>query len=168
MENNTNMMDLPIPSHLQSNLIVDKEESSEYNLEAQFLCDECKGEAFQIFYRICSDRNYVMTKCAACGKEIVIYDENQHGYNGFVCKDEGEDDAPLEPYTCEECGLDTFKVTIYVESSGKEQFQEDVLEYDEEGEFTMDDWVDAFDCIAVYLECTECHTENDALAFECA
>ena len=95
MGDNIVMVDLPIPRHIQSNLIVNTEESSEFELQAQFFCDECEGEEFQIFYRICSMRNYLVAKCTSCGKEIVIYDANQHGYNGFVCKDNDEDDMDI-------------------------------------------------------------------------
>lgn len=168
MEDHTDTLDLPIPHYLQSNLIADQEESSEYELKANFFCDKCHGEVFQIFYRICSMRNYLVAKCSGCQKEIVIYDANKHGYNGFVCKDNEEDDTPLEKYSCVECGIDSFKVTVYIESSGKDVFEEDVLEYEEQGEFTMDDWVDAFDSICVGLECIDGHIEDYSIAFECA
>lgn len=53
---------------------------------------------------------------------------------------------------CRICGCETYKVYVYIHSTGKK----DLLEYQKCANITVDNWVNAFDLFSIDLECSNC------------
>ena len=151
-------MELPIPTHLQPYLTLIGEDNSEYEITGSINCS-CNSDEFEVWES--NDRQIVKLICKKCGAEIVIFDSGKHGWNGFVCKDDYLDRLlPFNKYVCPECEQDSFKVSVYVSSQGKEDFIEECVSNDDS--FSEDDWVDGFECIRISLNCSKCScTEDD-------
>lgn len=157
------MMKLPIPKHLQNYLKPIGSENDEYEVHGEIQCS-CGQGNFEVWQS--NDRQIVKLVCKNCGKEILLFDAGKHGWNGFVCKDDGLDrQEPFAKYSCDECGNDTFKVTTAISSQGEQDFIDECVSNDDS--FTADDWVDGFEWINITLTCCNCkQCEDEWLDFE--
>ena len=146
-------MDLPIPTHLQQYLVPVGDENNKYEVTGNIQCS-CGNQKFEIWES--NERHIIKAVCSQCGKEILLFDAGKHGWNGFVCHDEELVDRtlPFAKYDCPQCDSDTYGITVYISSQGKEDFFEECVTFD--GSFSIDDWTDGFECIAVSLSCKEC------------
>ena len=150
-------MNYPIPTHLQPFLNVVGDDNSEYEVTGVIHCP-CGCDEFEVFES--NDRQIVKLKCKKCGKEIEVLDTGKHGWNGFVCKDDFTDRSlPFNQFVCDECGKDSFKVTVSISSQGKEDFIEECVANDDS--FSEDDWVDGFEWIRISLECVNCSCADE-------
>lgn len=148
-------MDLPIPTHLQQYLIPIGEKNSEYEVTGKIKCI-CGNEKFEVLES--NERHIIKVVCSHCGKEILLFDAGKHGWNGFVCNDEDYIDRtlPCKKYTCSKCNRDTYTITVYISSQGKEDFIEECVSFDDS--FSANDWIDGFECIAISLSCEACNS----------
>ncbi len=159
---------LPIPTHLRDILKVDEETFDGHNMDGRLQCtcgcDDIRlkiyGEQHQEHIAVKRYKNdygfRIAGACAACGKSFDIFDMAKHGYNGFVCGDGASvEEEDLKVYHCGACQGDAFTVEIGIELEDKEQFIEEVVEY-EPDKFVPEDYVDAFDWFTVALKCKKC------------
>lgn len=165
---------LPIPTYLKVLLHPQGEDNNEFYVTGDIICP-CGENHFNVYYvgdlidnavRVCEhEGHYYLTiavKCSKCKMFHLIFDENQHGWNGFVCR---ETDVPLyEPFqlwTCPECKGNTHKLSTHLHSEGKSDFIEEI-NFEEEGEhvFTEEDWVNGFSWITISTQCTHCQFED--------
>ena len=156
-------MDLPIPSHLRQYLIPAGDENCEYEVAGNIQCP-CGNEEFEIWES--NGRCAIRLVCARCGKEIILFDAGQHGWNGFVCGEEEYIDRtlPFQQYICAHCGKNRFRICVSINSQGREDFIEECVAYDPS--FSADDWTDGFECIAVSVSCGKCGAEEEKWMIE--
>jgi ribosomal protein S27E len=103
----------------------------------------------------------VMAECSDSGKEILLFDQAKHGYDGFVCGDfVSADKNQLTTVKCAECGSDNFTAEIGIEVEDRDQFIEEcVNEFPER--FKEEDFTEAFNWFALTVKCEKCgHTED--------
>lgn len=158
-------MQFPIPSHLTGLLIPDEAESNE-NIVKGYLKCACGNNDFSFSY--CGEKcdKYITTteyngtfvlairaKCGTCGKEILVFDYNRHGWDGFVCHeaDIDPDELHFVPVTPCSCGENKMMVNITITNPGSENFAEEAGD-----DFDERDWVNAFDWITISLKCPKC------------
>jgi hypothetical protein len=172
---------LPIPTHLKNILIPKGTKNDEFSVFGEIICD-CGNKIFIISYIGDYDRNIVTLceyegvyylaikcKCSKCDKLHLIFDDNMHGWNGFVCRNEnafkGYKNFPIKQYekiwSCPKCSNELHEVSITIFSQGKEDFISELLESrDEDTRFTEGDWVNAFSWITIITKCTKCGFED--------
>lgn len=145
-------MDYPIPRHLQPFFTLTGDENSEYEVTGTIRCS-CGGECFELWES--NDRLLVKLVCRECGEEIILLDSGNHGWDGFVCKNDDLDRSlPFEKFDCPDCGQDGFRVLVRISSQGKQDFLEECVANDDS--FTAEDWVDGFEWITISVSCTDC------------
>ncbi|MBQ8134321.1 MAG: hypothetical protein IJ192_07960 [Clostridia bacterium] len=162
----------PIPTHLKNHFIVDEEKTEEHWLVGKAKCN-CGCEKLKMRYFGCEETDkegkkyltiehyedgfasVVRGECADCGENFDLYDLSKYGYAGFV-NQEGRavPDDILKYYQCE-CGGDSFEAVIMIELEDKEQFIEEIVEYEPE-KFKADDYVDSYDWITISIRCCGC------------
>ena len=164
---------LPIPKHLKQILKVNEQNNTEFEVTGKIVCN-CGCENFTIkyvgdnsFYKtenvikvIEIEGNYyliITVECEKCKSLHLIFDNDFHGWNGFVC---GELSKELErPKTknwkCIKCENSNHKVIVKINSAGKEDFIEET-----EGDFDENDWIEAFSWITISTECESCSEKN--------
>jgi ribosomal protein S27E len=133
---------LPIPKHLESILKPIGESNNEFEVTGKIVCD-CGSENFTIGI-VGDDADYqkdnvikvaevgenyfliVKVKCNSCGKEHLIFDNDYHGWNGFVC---GGDSRNLsrpdtENWKCNKCQNANHSLIVSIHSQRQEGFFE--------------------------------------------
>lgn len=161
-------MELPIPSHLKELLDIDCKKSNETKLYASLKC--CKEEIFSIEKSINDCICIIKVVCQKCKKEIILFDSREHGWDGYVCQLFKQE--PIEPFSdvkCKKCAKNSFKVSVFIRSQGKQDFIEEACQehIEEAGRvFTESEWVNAFSEIIVDLECRCCNKKQNLITFE--
>lgn len=157
-------MDLPIPSHLNQYLTPFGDNNSEYEVTGKIKCS-CGNDTFEVFES--NDCQIIKLSCSKCGKEILLFDAGKHGWNGFVCDEEEYIDRtlPFNKYYCPECGENICSIRVCISSQGKDDFIEECVSFDDS--FSADEWIEAFESIAVSLYCKNCNfTDENWIALE--
>lgn len=145
-------MEYPIPKHIRDFFQLVGANNNEYEAKGSIKCS-CNSEIFRVYQS--NGKRIVKVICHKCNKEIIIFDEGQHGWNGFVCKDDSLDRSQLfEKVRCKNCEADTFEVLVVISSQGKQDFIDECTSNDDS--FSEDDWVDGFEWISISLRCSEC------------
>ena len=171
---------LPLPKHLKNILSPIGNSNNEFELNGKIVCD-CGSENFTIKI-VGDDSDYkkddvikvieidgnffliVKVKCNNCNKEHLIFDNDYHGWNGFVC---GGDSKNLprpdtKNWNCNKCKNTNHSMVVAIESQG----QEDFIEEGEE-EFDKEDWVEAFSWITIKVICNSCgEVNNEWISYE--
>lgn len=169
---------LPIPTHLR-NILIPRGENNEFDISGDIKCD-CGNSKFVVSY-IGNYQDGIITlfqylnafylvikcKCTECSKVHLIFDNNLHGWDGFVCNQfefKDNENFLLERYekdwSCPKCTNNTHKVSVAISSQGKDDFIAEVLETAEDTRFVEDDWVNAFEWICISLKCLRCGSED--------
>lgn len=144
-------MEYPIPKHIRDFFQLVGANNNEYEAKGSIKCS-CNSEIFRVYQS--NGKRIVKVICHKCNKEIIIFDEGQHGWNGFVCKDDSLDRSQLfEKVRCKNCEADTFEVLVVISSQGKQDFIDECTSNDDS--FSEDDWVDGFEWISISLRCSE-------------
>jgi len=101
--------------------------------------------------------------CADCKKEILIFDCSKHGYDAFTSELEYSSSYKMKKKSsCRKCKSETYKVSLKIQHSGKEDAISDGAP-----EINEENWQDAFDWITIDLECAGCGKINKSwLDFE--
>lgn len=148
----------PIPSHLTDYLEPTENKNNEFKVNGNIKCT-CNNSAFNVYES--NEQMIVKLICVSCNKEILLFDEGKHGWNGFVCKDDFLDRTlPFNKTVCRKrkCRDDKFTISVTISSKGIDDFIEECV--DDDDEFTVDDWVDGFEWITVDLQCSKCNKKN--------
>lgn len=167
-------MNVPIPSHLQPILKPAGDGNSEFQVTGEIQC-QCGCKQFEILFvgddsQFESDRTIdvkeigddffliVYVKCADCNKELLLFDNDYHGWNGFVCGGDNRsvDRPKLQKWQCDRCSNSENKVSVIISSQGKDDFME-------EGgaEFGEENWVEGFEYITIETECCNCTEKHE-------
>ena len=142
---------LPIPTHMNSILVPVGDKNSGFEVTGKIKCP-CGNECFEIWES--NDRQIVTIVCTKCKEKVVLFDGGKHGWDAVMCGQDGLDrEMPSRQFFCPECGESAFRITVYISSPGIVDFAENLSD---ENEFTLDDWVNAFDWITVSLSCEKC------------
>lgn len=159
---------LPIPTHLKDFLIVDENDFDGHSMDGKISCTCGCGDIKLKLYAN-EHKEYIAVKkykndygfkivgsCASCGNGFDIFDMAKHGYNGFVCRDGiSVKDSELKEFFCNNCQGDIFAMDIGLELEDREQFMEEVVEY-EPDKYVPEDYVDAFNWFTASLKCKKC------------
>lgn len=171
---------LPVPRHLTEIFQANPEEENTWELNGRLKCTcGCEQFSLKTYSDLRADGGLrvarygdgyalvIEAECKMCGSRWLVFDASRHGYNGYVCHEGVEvPDSELKSYHCPECGKEQFLVEIGIELEDPEQFVEDVVIY-EQGKYSEEDYVDAFDGISIPVECACCHHKmKDWVAFE--
>jgi DNA-directed RNA polymerase subunit RPC12/RpoP len=101
--------------------------------------------------------SYVKAICGECGSEHLLFDSHVHGWDGFVCHlEEIRELTDLLEISCDNCNAQVFRVEMIVSSQGQEDFIYNLKEEIDAGQFTPEEWVNAFDWITISLVCAKC------------
>jgi len=165
---------LPIPKHLKSILRLIGEKNNEFEVTGKIVCD-CGSENFtvelvgdssnyekdSVIKVIEIDGNYfliIKVKCNSCGKGHLIFDNDYHGWNGFVCEVLAKQNArpDTKDWECSKCKKSDHSITLTIHSEGQEDFKEEAGD-----EFDEEDWIEAFSSITIKITCNSCGETND-------
>jgi hypothetical protein len=100
----------------------------------------------------------IKARCTSCGKEHLLFDDDFHGWNGWICHDESKASLPrpeLVEWNCTTCSSKEHKINIIVNSQGKDDFIEEAGE-----DYDINRWQDAFDWISFDIKCQKCGKET--------
>lgn len=169
----------PIPTHLTGWLAPDLKRSNPTRLAGCLRCP-CGGKKLELryvaekvvnceprikhladaFLRTLTSDSYfffrISVKCVQCSRELVMFDADFHGWNGYVCSSEEQRSLPRPPnaiWTCLKCGAGQHSISLTIEGED----QQTALE-EGEGILTRRDWFNAFGWITVDVTCTACGT----------
>lgn len=169
----------PVPTHLKEILVVNEPKTKDYSFEGRVRCT-CGTDKFRIKHNLVFDKDHiwrppydetlsyyenpgvkVTAECIECRKSYVLIDEATQGFSGYVCHDHkpAEDDS-LKEYLCEKCEDVAFRAYISIEPEDYEQF------IDECEEFESEEYIDAFNGIAITLTCAKCKKKIELVALE--
>ncbi|MEX1376070.1 MAG: hypothetical protein AB1Z23_01235 [Eubacteriales bacterium] len=96
---------------------------------------EYKGDYYLIVYAV----------CGKCGKEVLIFDNNQHGWDGFVCSNTDKTEYPKNEF--KPLPQDDFvKIKLMFQGEGIDDFINET-----DGEFPKERWVDGFGWFAMSI-----------------
>jgi len=173
-KNSIEKQSIPLPKHLKNILIPIGDSNNEFQLIGKIVCG-CGSEKFTIEFvgddssyqkddviKVAEiDENYfliIKMKCNSCNEENLIFDNDYHGWNGFVC--EGDSKRLPRPNTkdwfCNKCQNTNHSMIVKIESHGPDDFIEET-----EGELGREDWVEAFSWITIKVICNSCGETND-------
>jgi len=165
---------LPIPRHLETILKPIGNDNTEFEVVGQMVCN-CGSDKFKIeivgddseYESDCvikvqeiADNYFLIVKlhCNDCDKEHLVFDNDYHGWNGFIC---GGDSKELprpktKVWNCNKCQTANHSITLTIQSQGQEDFVEEAGD-----EFESKDWTEAFSWITMKTECKNCGVTND-------
>lgn len=100
---------------------------------------------------------YLKAHCLDCGTEHVLFDVNEHGWNGFVRQSVDKEHASYSFAECPLCRCLAHSVHMTIHSPGKEMFvRESFLLRSDGSSMRESDWVNAFSHISIFATCTNC------------
>lgn len=166
-------MELPIPKHLKDILFPVGNDNSELSVTGKIKC-KCGSENFRIQI-VGDDSQYndsqvikvaeisgkyfliIKVVCNDCSSQHLIFDNDYHGWNGFVCGGDNRDvERPqTKQWNCDKCANEIHKMTVQINSQGKDDFMEEGGD-----EFGEENWVEGFDWITIEIECSNCNKTN--------
>lgn len=159
-------MDSPIPTHLKDVLLVDDKKSSEKKLYATLQC--CGNYGFEIQKSQNDLVCVIKAICVNCKKEIIVFDNRLHGWDGYVCH-LWQDEKQSAFETVEHKKERVFSVNLKINSEGKTDFIKNVCQENvEEAGRKLEEWewVNAFGWIDLDLECFKCKKSFNLISYE--
>ena len=164
-KNNTNKtIELPIPTHLKSTTITFGENDEEH-LQLIPICKFCDDNILMQI-EASDGGTFVKVKCPKCGKEQVIFDASEHGWDGFVCH-QNITHSDTEKVVCSKCKNNIFEIVITIYSQGKEDFIKESQLIRDDGTVMLEtDWVNAFDWITIDAVCNKCTSKHTVTDYE--
>ncbi len=96
----------------------------------------------------------VRARCERCEREHLVYDQDLHGWNGFVCRNQAQASLarpPLSPWRCLRCRGETHRAVVEVSSQGRKDFIEEAGPA-----FRPSQWPEAFQSLSLELVCRSC------------
>lgn len=166
-------MQLPIPKHLKDIFIPLGDDNSEFSVTGKIKCkcgsnnfkilivgDDSQYKEDQVIKVAEIDGNYflvIKVVCEDCNAEYLVFDNDYHGWNGFVCGGDNREikRPPARQWNCDKCGKPIHKMIVKINSQGKDDFLEEGGE-----EFGIENWVEAFEWITIETECSNCNKIN--------
>lgn len=166
-------MELPVPKHLIEIFELAGSDNSEYSASGNLQC-KCGSRDFQI-HMVGDDSQYkklhvikvqeldgkfyliIKAKCTNCSSIHLVFDNDFHGWNGYVCGGDSREMARPETklWNCPKCGSEKHGMLLHIESQGKNDFLSEGGE-----EFGEENWIEAFSWITIETECSECKEHN--------
>ena len=146
--------ELPVPTHLKAFFVPRSDKGNKTQITGEICCT-CGCKEFSAHRQQDSNGYYHLT-CGVCGKNIMLFDERQHGWDTLVCHMQYEScqtEAVAEK--CDKCGCERFGATVWIEPAEKEEFVSCV-----EGELPDAEWVNAFTWFAAHLTCASCGSKQ--------
>lgn len=163
---------LPIPKHLKGIFQPLGTKNSEFEVVGKLVCD-CNSEDFAIEF-VGDDHKYwwhkairvarigdgyfliVKVECNNCKKEHLIFDNDYHGWNGYIGGDFRELPRPeTKDWNCKKCNQTSHSINLAINSKGQEDFKQEAGD-----ECPMEDWIEAFSWITIGIECKSCRKSN--------
>jgi hypothetical protein len=105
----------------------------------------------------------IKAACTACATDHLLFDDDYHGWNGFVVATGDRATRPgLVEWVCNACGESEHSATISLFSEGRQEAIQ------ESAEFLNDtNWQEGFGSIVIDIKCTRCkHKVDDWLSHE--
>lgn len=167
----------PIPTHLAGWLVSDPKRSDPKRLVGSLRCP-CGGHSFELLYAaekvenseprikhladaflrtLEKDGNYffrLSARCTECSRELVVFDADFHGWNGYVCGTDEQRSVPRPAnaaWTCLHCGGAQHAISLMIDGEDRKTSLEEG-----EGVLTKDNWFNAFGWLTVDVTCTAC------------
>lgn len=153
---------LPIPSHLKNYFIPIGNDNDEFSVKGIIKCSCNNEKDFDLlfFNGEAAENQFfcvIKVRCNKCKSEILVFDADFHGWDGFVCHDESEASLKrpeLKTWKCLNCGHTNVKINLKINSQGKDDYIEEAGE-----EFNEDQWIEAFEWITIDVFCNNCQKE---------
>ena len=127
-------------------------------LNNQYMVSVDMSDILQKFLETPEEYDYIEAQCEGCGKQIVLFDSRKHGYDAFARKfDQGvkplmfRTDGKLKQKRSCTCGQESYKVSMIIDSTGREDLFKET-----DGLITEDTWTEAFEWITINLKCPKC------------
>lgn len=100
----------------------------------------------------------IRAQCERCGREHLVFDQDLHGWNGFVCHNEAQASLPrppLSPWRCLRCGEERHRGLVTVTSQGRTDFVEEAGP-----DFKPSQWAEGFESLSLELVCRGCSLQT--------
>jgi hypothetical protein len=163
---------MPVPTHLRGVVVPKGTQVDEEHLDAWVRCP-CGGEVFVVLYPgktvMYEGRPYaaavtvgnssfflVRARCVACRTDHLLFDEDFHGWNGWVChrpEKAALPRPPLVPWRCPTCDGEAHQASVRVCTEGRADFAEYAAA---DGRFPVERWPDGFGWFDVCTACVGC------------
>ncbi len=130
------------------------------NLVIKLVGDDSNYEKDQVIQVLETNNGFFLiinVFCNVCKSEHLIFNNDFHGWNGFVCGGDNREMDRLEPkqWDCDKCNNSEHKIELQIESQGKEDFMEEGGE-----EFGEHNWTEGFSWLTIKTECINCNKTN--------
>jgi hypothetical protein len=99
------------------------------------------------------------TRCTACEKEWLIFDNDIHGYNAIFCSEDYRPDLPrpsLVKWHCQKCGSTVHRVSITINYSLDVEVEDIFDEPTMDVEYLQEVASNVFGAINIALICSDC------------
>jgi hypothetical protein len=165
---------IPPPSHLATCTRPVRQLAEEHQYAGHIRCT-CGGEIFELlhtgqthewngetipcvaeidgefFFRLAA-------RCAACETEHLLLDQDFHGWNGFVCRNESDQRRPrpsLVVWECLLCGDTHHSADVVISSEGMDSAIEEST-----GVLDESNWQEGFGWIDIHIRCNACGAQK--------
>lgn len=162
---------MPAPVHLRKCTVPVKAKCGETTYFAKVRCP-CGGRDFEILHTgWLSDYRgdlipmvsefqgrtvfIVKAKCVACEKAHLLFDQERHGWNGYVCRPQkaarSAKKPPMTSWTCKKCSGLPHSITVQVIGEDMETAIEE-----SDGILTRRNWQEGFGALNLSNQCSTC------------
>jgi hypothetical protein len=161
----------PTPAHLRDLLVSDPNSSDAHELHGVIRCP-CGSAVSSLLYvaELTESQGIPLlrvlelpagfflrigARCMACSRTHLLFDDDYHGWNGFVCPSRGarERARPLyQTYACHRCKAESHQISVGILG---DKDQGEMLE-DADGVLDQSNWFEGFGWFTVEITCVSC------------
>jgi len=167
---------MPVPTHLQGLAFPLDGAVDEETLDAVVRCS-CGSESFSLHYPgstteyngtripVTAELNgafffRIEATCSRCSRNVLLFDKDFHGWDGYVCHDEPQaalPRPPLTPWNCVGCGSTSHSARVTICTQGKDDFIENLGD-----SFPAERWPDGFGWFYLSIACGRCELKTES------
>jgi hypothetical protein len=164
-------MSYPIPEHLREILEPHPKQCTAHQVQGSVRCP-CGSYVLSLLYvgtRVKNneapyleiaevDGRYIFcvgAKCTDCGQEHLLFDDRFHGWNGYVCGSDEEQELERPPFLewhCDACDEARHKITLTIQGEDMASLLEE-----SDGFLTEATWHEGFGVFTLDFTCTACN-----------
>lgn len=165
------------PEYLKSNLLINNYTYNNHVAKADLQCKcgclnfkvlypgstvNINGKTYACAFQTNTDSFFLIKiECAECQNVYLLFDADLHGWDGFYCHDSKQaalERPPLTPWTCLSCGHKFHKVSMKIDHTDRNEFEE--IQQRKNKSFVESEWLLSFEWIWIGITCCNCGFKN--------